>query len=284
MLSAFTTVSGGGFEDSPQGKMKALEVIEPLSKDEAAELQRLEFVILKLQKHVDNWVEAIRAIRDGRLYRVEFGTFADYCEKKLKKSIRAVQLAFQLDDVRKDVAQTLRIDGDQQTRAIAEKASENVIAKIANVPKAKRAAVLKEAAKETKGKVTGKSIERAAAKVTHTALPKREQRGGFKPEENLPPLESKRNDFNRYAIGETAKPEFVRGARPPLIEGAGAAKEFRAAVESGKYEPCAVKVTNTESAVKRLEFIYEREKSWFNVVPLRTPRAILDKLIDGMRE
>lgn len=44
-------------------------------------------------------------------------------------------------------------------------------------------------------------------------------------------------------------------------------------------------VTDAASAVLRLETIYEREKAWFNcAMPVRTPRAIVDKIIDGMRE
>lgn len=44
-------------------------------------------------------------------------------------------------------------------------------------------------------------------------------------------------------------------------------------------------VTDAASAVLRLETIYEREKAWFNcAMPVRTPRAIVDKLIEGLRE
>lgn len=43
-------------------------------------------------------------------------------------------------------------------------------------------------------------------------------------------------------------------------------------------------VTDAASAVARLEAIYERDKEWFNSVPPRFPRQILDALIGGMRE
>ncbi len=66
--------------------------------------------------------------------------------------------------------------------------------------------------------------------------------------------------------------------RPPA--GTLPPKRTSAAVKSDTLEA----VTDADSAIARLEAIYEREKAWFNVVPLRTPRAILDKLIEGVRE
>lgn len=38
-----------------------------------------------------------------------------------------------------------------------------------------------------------------------------------------------------------------------------------------------------QDAVERIEWVYETEKAWFNSLPPRTPRAIVDKLIEGLR-
>jgi ParB-like chromosome segregation protein Spo0J len=79
-----------------------------------------------------------------------------------------------------------------------------------------------------------------------------------------------------HAYTSAAPP--VRGQKPPPR-----APDAAPAAPLEKMELAAV--TDAASAVLRLETIYEREKAWFNsAMPVRAPRAIVDKLIEGMRE
>jgi len=246
--------------------MKDIEVIEPLTETEAAELARCESVISASREHVDNWIASVRTIRDGRLYRVEFATFADYVQAKLTLKLRAVHLALQVDDVRAKVQHAAQ-GSDQQIQAIAASASDRAIAEVAKVPKAKRLKVLQEAASETGGKLTGSAVKKAAAKLN--AIPeKRFARGGF-------------SNYGDGAIDSAAY------TTPPTDQG----QEERelsevdpAAAFGGDMEPAdLLPITDAASAVARLEAIYDRDKEWFNMLPMKTPRQIVDRLIDGVR-
>lgn len=247
---------------------------------QSARLAELEKQIRKTEKHVEAFVNAFREIRDGKLYeRAGFTNFADYCAARWQKSVRAVQLALQLDDVRKDVASSSTVQKDKQTRALAEHASDDAIRKLAKVPPAKRVYVLKAAGKETGGKPTARAVEIAAARLSHKTLPQQAPRGGFKPGENLKPLAASdaRDNSGAYSSTPALPGGIQRGQRPPPV--ATAAAPSSAILQIGK-EP----VTDSASAINRMRMIYEREKEWFNALPPRTPRAILDKLIEGMNE
>ena len=43
-------------------------------------------------------------------------------------------------------------------------------------------------------------------------------------------------------------------------------------------------VIDAETAASRLEFIYQRDKAWFNALPPHSPRDMIDRLKSGLAE
>jgi len=98
--------------------MKTLEVIEPLTSAESTEYESSKFEIASTQKHVERWVKAVIRIRDGRLYRIEFGTWEEFCEQMLNKTARSVHMAIQAEAVRQEIGSTASDLSDRAALAL----------------------------------------------------------------------------------------------------------------------------------------------------------------------
>lgn len=236
-------------------------------------LAKMESIISKTEIHVANFVDAFRVIRDEKLYEAAgYNNFAAYCAERWKKSVRSVHLALQLDDVKKDVVQRVAVQSDQQTQALAEGASEKTIAALAPVAPEKRVAVLRAAAEETGGKPTGAAVKRAAARLAH-------KKSKPEPEPEQP------RAFSAF----TDKPVDTSAYTSPRAEAPTPAASFGGDADEPEADAELPEVVDAASAARRLELVYERDKAWFNEVdgkgmPLRYPRAILDRLIAGLHE
>lgn len=215
--------------------MKTLEVIEPLTEAEQIELARLERIVAKNEVAAVNYLEALACIRNGKLYRAEAPTWAEYCEKKWGKSYRAINLAIQAETVRKEMGRT------------SSQMSDNAALALEKVEPKKRKAVIAKVEKSGE-KITPGSIRKAAGLPPLAPAPTRDYSGAYSSAPKEPtPAEAFGGD----------EPEEDADALTP--------------------------VTDAESAVKRLEQVYEMHKEWMNAVPPRLPRQILDRLIEGVR-
>ncbi len=121
-----------------------------LTAEESAELARYEEVIDRSRGKV-TFVEvgrALLAVRDGRLYRAEYGTFEAYCDQRWGMSdSRARQLCIAAETVT-----TVTVDGGQLP------ANEAQARALAMVPERERAEVWHEAVQRSHGKPTASTI------------------------------------------------------------------------------------------------------------------------------
>lgn len=249
--------------------MTDLEIITPLTAEEEAAYKASKADILTAHKHVLKWAEGIRRIRDGKLYRVEFGTYAVFCEKVLGKSVRAVQLAFQLEEVRKEIAQQCCAQNDEQTQAIAEGASAKVIEKIVKAPSAKRVEILKSAAAETGGKPTGNTIVKHTARVTHKAAPSAplRARGGLAAAAQ--DTEAQPIQYDAYTSASPGETSTTTAAEP-------CARAFGGDMNE---------ITDADSAEERIREVFQRDRAWFmGVASLEVVLKVMERFIEGMHE
>lgn len=164
--------------------MKA--IIEVLTEIESQTLTTLESVVAANADAVIQYVDALRQIRDQRLYRAEFKTFAEYCETKWNKSARAIALAIQAGDIRKSLGNGKRVSqmSDRTARSLGKVKPEH------------RKQVVDEAGKRAdkeRRNMVPKDIQMAArdysmANVSHREPPTAPPAPVISPEASLPPV------------------------------------------------------------------------------------------------
>lgn len=172
-----------------------------MTMSEAAELAEAEEVI---ERGIQTFTEvgnALLKIRDGRLYRADFGTFEDYCRERWGFSRPR---AYQLIEAA-DVVSTIVDTG------LPAPANEGQARELSRVPEPERAEVWRETVERTNGKPTA-----AAIRATYRRDPDPEP----EPEPTRPEHEEKRPDPEPGIwYGGPAEPEPVPSPAPTRSSG-----------------------------------------------------------------
>lgn len=136
----------------------AIAHAEPLAPEELGLLTSYESVIAAgLASYVEVGT-ALERIREARLYRAEYGSFAEYCVERWGFSRRYADQLVQAAAVARDVAYTGRVpDNASQARALAA------------VEPDERAEIWSEVVEATEGEVTTEAVERAVRDRTFRA-------------------------------------------------------------------------------------------------------------------
>jgi hypothetical protein len=122
---------------------------DKLTTNEAAQLKRCETIIQSSKSAAYAFAEALREIRDSRLYRQDYSSFDAYLAERWKITRgRANQ------EIRR--METMKALPESVSSMVT---NERTAREVAKVPKEQREAVIKRAA--AKGKVTGKTIREA---------------------------------------------------------------------------------------------------------------------------
>ncbi len=138
--------------------MNEIEVT-PLTAQEKAELHKQEAIVELGFLRMRDCAEALRIIRDQRLYRTKAKTFAEYCEKNWGKNRDAVDKMLAVWEARKEIAENLC--KEKPLQSLVKTAPDSAIRALEAVPKRSQKRVAKAAAKN--GKLTAKAIHEAAA-------------------------------------------------------------------------------------------------------------------------
>src|SRR5213592_760456 len=97
---------------TPPEKPKARK---PLSRAEQNELVKQERLVEFGFLHMRNCAQALMVIRDKRLYRAEFDTFSEYCQKKWKREKTTINMMLQAFEVREELAANDQNFGQMET-------------------------------------------------------------------------------------------------------------------------------------------------------------------------
>lgn len=158
---------------------------------ELADLKKLEAVISNVTKAANAGWEALKEIRDRKLYRKDFKTFELYCQSKWNLTGRRVR---QLTDA----ATVVQLLTEKSGTMVPKNTSERAIRELSNVPEAKRAEVVKAVA-SAKKELTPGTIKEAADE-----LKKNEPK----------PIQM---DFTGYPIPPELEELWNRGSEPEEI-------------------------------------------------------------------
>src|ERR1044071_4888797 len=126
------------------------------------ELMRKERIVEEGVGQMRTCDEALRTIRDKRLYRGEFETFKDSCLKKWGKQRSTVYMLLQAWDAKEEMSNAL--DTDKPLQTLAKATSEKAFRALAKVPKRSRKRDFKEAVKKTNGKPPTENAMKAASR------------------------------------------------------------------------------------------------------------------------
>src|SRR5947208_5379960 len=113
-------------------------------------------------------VDAFKVIRDGRLYRAEYDTFAEYCQKKWKREKDTINKLIQAREVREEMNKILF--NDEPTKELLASTSDHAVRELGKVEPEKREEVFKRAAEESNGAPTAKAVEEASGRLTEAEL------------------------------------------------------------------------------------------------------------------
>lgn len=152
---------------------------EPLPPKEHVELVRLEKIIAAGWKPIRECAGALSIIRDRRLYRARFDTFADYCSGKWGREKSAVNMMLQAYEVRKAFDQNLAKDDPAKT--VLAEISDSAVRELCKVDPPARAEVLMlAAARNGNGAPTALEVREAVQPVTarRRNVRRRESSGG----------------------------------------------------------------------------------------------------------
>jgi len=144
-----------------------MELTTQLTPDESTALQGHEATITANMDSAMTLWAAIRAIKDGRLYRASHKTFEAYCEAKFGMSKSRARQLIQASAITEQLPSVLVTIGNQ--------INERQARELAKVEPEKRVEVLEKAqntAKVTGKPVTAKAIKEAAAEVVAPPKPK----------------------------------------------------------------------------------------------------------------
>ena len=141
-------------------------------------LVKLEKIIAKNEEACFQFYEAFSIIKEEKLYKPEFQTFEEYCQKRWNRTLRAIQKQIKATEIKLDLLNRANHGSpSQKTEAqeVIAQGSDKVLLELGKEAPENRLEVLQQSAKETGGKPTGRSIKEIMAKVHH------------KPNENPPP-------------------------------------------------------------------------------------------------
>jgi hypothetical protein len=130
-----------------------------LQDDERTEWNRLRQVV---GDSLRDWCEALRAIRDRRLYREDYPTFEAYCQIELGKTRQRINQVLAADVIR------IELSSEPILESMLSKSSTRVVEEIAKVPGEVRKRVAVQVAKEADeaGEVpTAQHVRRVVAEV-----------------------------------------------------------------------------------------------------------------------
>lgn len=139
-----------------------------MGEDEREEWRQLRQVV---GDSLRDWCDALRTIRDKRLYREDYPTFEAYCQMELGKTRQRIHQVLSADLVRVEIA------SDASLSKIFDKAPESAVREIAKAPECARKKVAVKVAKEAEetGKPpTAKQVKRVVAEVIAEPKPEPE--------------------------------------------------------------------------------------------------------------
>ena len=118
-----------------------------------------------------DWCEALREIRDARLYREEYDTFEDFCRIEIGKTRQRINQMLNADLVR------MELESVPSLESMLSKTSGRVVEEIAKAPPELRQAVAEKVAVEAEATgtaPTAKKVKRVVAEVVATPEPEPE--------------------------------------------------------------------------------------------------------------
>ncbi len=150
--------------------------------------------IQEIEKRAVAMGRALLGIREGKLYRAEFGTFEDYCRERWHKSDRWARRMMTCVTIQTDVLEYLsaerpvplitnaELDREEELFSIPEPTTESVMRPLASLPPEKRGPAYEQAARAAGGKPTAKHVQVSADKVSGK-WPQPNEHGVFEDEE-----------------------------------------------------------------------------------------------------
>src|SRR2546426_2263410 len=135
-------------------------VSDRLLESERQELLKYERIISKGFIHMRDCAEALRIIRDKKLYREEFPTFQEYCKSKWNREKRTIYYLIEAAACRKDLGNT--VSHEEPLQLAVQNASDGAVRALAKVPKRSQKRVLKEVLKKTRDKLTALAVQETA--------------------------------------------------------------------------------------------------------------------------
>lgn len=136
------------------------EVVLPLSKKEKARLSEYEAIITEHGQAIFQMAEALRAIRDGKLYREDFGTFEEYCRKRWNFSRKWAYAQLKCADVRENLSTMV------DRANIPEPANERQLRPLASLDPEQQRTAWKRAAEIAHGKaITNTHVQKAVKEL-----------------------------------------------------------------------------------------------------------------------
>jgi hypothetical protein len=137
-----------------------------LSTQERARYQEL---LEQADRSISQWAEAVEEIRDRKLYREEFETFAEFCRQKLGKSRGYVCRILAAEDLKKELSDRNSLEMNKNLSPIGDKTgSENLVPmtesqarELAKAPACQRQAIMREATQDGTAKPTARAIKRS---------------------------------------------------------------------------------------------------------------------------
>lgn len=207
------------------------ELLDKLHADEAIQLAKMEAIVsdsLKLvSENLGSASEALKFIRENRLYRSTHTTFEAYCIEIWGKPVRTVRASIQAISVRRqllDDRQKLPPDSKPEAERLVKGVSANVILATAKIKQDKRLETLFAANKKANGKpVTPKHVSEAAAALAHRPIPDLAK---------LAPPPVKRDGWSAV-YGSASRPDAAPAIQPEINHApAGIARAEKSAVKS----------------------------------------------------
>lgn len=146
--------------------MEALEIQNRVKAVE--ERKRFEWNLGRMDKNRKEWISCLKDIHDKQLYRHDYGTFEEFCEKRLGISRDAGYKQLEAHGIRMSLQDNL--SDDPVALEIVEGMSESSLREAAKIEPEKRENVIRELG--STGMVTAKRI-RNVERIIHSEKPAR---------------------------------------------------------------------------------------------------------------
>ncbi len=126
--------------------------------DILTEKERRRFAELELTiiGNVSKIAEILGTIRDERLYRGEFKTFADYCEKRWRRNVRTINFKIEAHEQRSEIGKNF--SQNEPAKDLLAGVSDSAVRELGKVEPEKRAEVLEVASRNGNGPPTAAAI------------------------------------------------------------------------------------------------------------------------------